>query len=960
MDSIQLHFQAQLGFLIAISRWPGDLEEHTNTKGVKKPGQPISSPPNCFDRIPTNAGIYPHPKREHLFRAQWAIEKLEARLNGQTPILESPEDLRGDARSRVSLSAWTVEYDGHAQEYQADKCEWVGVKMISPKFQAESLDLQKQLKKVLTILNMEYLTVPNSETRLKIGVYLHHSLVTLDRMKAIAALIWAMDPLLGDVHPHHCGPNSIYSLGLQYSNLVRNSPLCLKAQLDSAVDFQDPWDNYLSPNRRPLELLAHPGELREQKYSSGVDMILDANSVDELTHRLDITIQDSECYPQASPAYSFRPSGKSDEMVIWFNQHCGTLDFTEIRHWISFCVGVIQLSTEETSTSFHKSNPGLICRSVLSHRLNEIGLQNLVDYHQAKLRTSRIPDLRYWYSDGWTFSRDSSSYMSSDGSSNQSPKDDSPFPVYERRFAPSNSVNGNYSFGIELEFYTPIKRNASSPPLIGSLPPSLLIDPQSPTDRSDPSPEDDRQIGDYSINDRTRQVAKVITEKGQLALTMSQVPSDETPEWRGILAKHGIVPIPDIEPIYQVWSVVPEFTLKTCRNWAGYAAIDGMEVVSPVLADTSTDWENVVDVLGILRNNLRILVPNTCGFHIHVAKGVEKLSLHLLRKLVVLVACAENMIFSLCHPIRREEWWSMPIIWEGSPLYDGYKEAWTRKGVTADFWQHIPIRTTSNPRLFGALKKVWMVKSGASLQRLLKPSIGKCCIGLAKCNFYSSIGTEYDGTVEFRFLEGTLDPELIVRWGQLMVALFRFADKAPHEAWFPFIATVLQCQSPGPCDINVLRVFLTLLGLSDDFDFWADRVAAMSKLDPQEYRKDRPDENQGFLSRISDSQMTALRDNLCQRERILPCLAAKKGVAQEPESPLDPADRAESILREAGFAGKSLSKAVKAERGRVQTIRARPTKKPEEAAREDDTDEPSLHLLRVLEISRSEADRNLG
>ncbi|KAM0297523.1 hypothetical protein ACHAPM_009652 [Fusarium culmorum] len=105
MDSIQLHFQAQLGFLIAISRWPGDLEEHTNTKGVQKPGQPISSPPNCFDRIPANADIYPHPKREHLVRAQWAIEKLEARLNGQTPILESPEDLQGDARSRVSLSA---------------------------------------------------------------------------------------------------------------------------------------------------------------------------------------------------------------------------------------------------------------------------------------------------------------------------------------------------------------------------------------------------------------------------------------------------------------------------------------------------------------------------------------------------------------------------------------------------------------------------------------------------------------------------------------------------------------------------------------------------------------------------------------------------------------------------------------------------------------------------------------
>ncbi|GKU13426.1 unnamed protein product [Fusarium langsethiae] len=935
MDSLPLHFRAQLGFLIAISRRSGNPEEHTNTKGVQQPGQPIPSPPNHFDRIPANADVYPHPEREYLVRAQWAIEKLEARLNGQNPILESPEDPQGDTRSKVSLSAWTVEYDGHVQEYQAFKCEWIGVKMTSPKFQAKSTDLQKQLKKVLTILNMEYLTVPNSETRLKIAVYLHNDIATLDQMKAIAALIWTMDPLLlGDIHPRHCGPNSIYSLGLQYSNLVRSSPLCLETQLESAIEAPDPWDNHLSPSRHPLELLAYPGELRGERYARGVDMILDADSVGELIRRLDITIEDFKCYPQASPACKFQPSGKSDEMVIWFNQHCGTLDFTEIKHWISFCVGAIQLSIGETGTSFHKSNPGLTCSSVFSRCLDEIGLEELVDYHELKLKTSRIPDLQYWSPDGLAFSRDSSSYMSSDGSSNLSRWEDSPFPVYEMRFAPSGSGNDNYSFGIELEFYTPTKPDANSRQI-------------------DPSPEDDRQIGDCSLRERSGQIAKMITSKGRLAVTRQEVPSDDTPDWLSNLAEHGAVPTPGIAPAYQVWTVLPDYSLKSWEDWAGYAGVGGMEVVSPALGDTSKDWENVVDVLRILRNNFRLLVPNSCGFHIHVAKGTQKLSLHLLRKVVVLVVCAENMIFSLCHPVRRKKLWSRPLMGNGSPLHEHYEETWTRMDVSADFWQYIPIRTASNPRLLVALKKVWMASDGRRLESLLNPTNGKCCISLSKCEF-CTVGTEYKGTVEFRFLEGTLDPELIVRWGQLMIALFRFADMAPPEAWSPFVATVSQSQPSGRCDINVLRVFLTLLGLGDDFDFWADKVAAMSRLEEDDGQAQRPDKNQGLLSRIDDSQIAALYGNLCRRERILPCLAAKKGVVQEPEPPVEPVDRAKLILMKAGFGGKSLDAVVKNVRG--GWIQARPGKE----AREDDTDVASIHLLRVLETSRYEAEKDLS
>jgi hypothetical protein len=525
--------------------------------------------------------------------------------------------------------------------------------------------------------------------------------------------------------------------------------------------------------------------------------------------------------------------------------------------------------------------------------------------------------------------------------------------------------------------YIPVKPNIFSQLQFRPPPTDLLIDIDdmeidapgysSPGNWPDPSPEDDRQVGAIIFTDRADQIAELITREGPLALRRVQMPQD-TPGWRRQLAKHGVVPISGIEPEYQTWTVMRDASLKAWDDWAGYKELDGIEVVSPVLGDTPTGWEKVVDVLSILRNNFRLLVTNSCGFHIHVAKGTEMLPFHLLRKVCVLVACAENMIFSLCHPERRKSPWSMHILGKGSTLHDSYQESWARILVPADFWEHIP-RTTSNPRLLGALKKLWTASNVSRLHQWLRPNagMGKRCISLSKCTADPQDGTQYKGTIEFRFLEGTLDPELIVRWGQLITALFRFADMAPLEAWPVFLDTVLQCQPSGNCDVNTLRVFLTFLGLEDDLDFWADRAKAMSKLDEERNSKlklrntgaERPDEDQGLLSRIGKSQVTALHNNLCHRERTLPCLRKRKEAVEEPGSPLEPEDRAKSILKKAGFEGESVERALKTAKQKSVGSQAGPAEQPGKEAQEDEMDELSNYLLRVLRISRSKAERDL-
>ncbi|KAG7418846.1 hypothetical protein Forpe1208_v002691 [Fusarium oxysporum f. sp. rapae] len=87
-----------------------------------------------------------------------------------------------------------------------------------------------------------FLAVPNAETRLVVKVFIPKHLVSLDSMKAIASMLWLVDPLLSDIHPTHCGPNSLYSLGLQYTNLARDDANDLQAEMLSAVEVEDPWN----------------------------------------------------------------------------------------------------------------------------------------------------------------------------------------------------------------------------------------------------------------------------------------------------------------------------------------------------------------------------------------------------------------------------------------------------------------------------------------------------------------------------------------------------------------------------------------------------------------------------------------------------------------------------------------------------------------------------------------------
>ncbi|EMT65398.1 hypothetical protein FOC4_g10011381 [Fusarium odoratissimum] len=220
-----------------------------------------------------------------------------------------------------------------------------------------------------------FLTVPNAEARLVVKVFIPKHLVSLDSMKAIASMLCLVDPLLSDIHPAHCGPSSLYSLGLQYNSLARDDANDLQAEMLSAVEVEDPWNNRLSPDRKPLELLPRPGDLGETKYRHRIHRILGATSVQDLIHLMDIAIYGEEGrYPHASPAYCFLENKTT--IAIEFNQHCGTLDMLETSLWAIFCVKLTQHCLDKSGTFFHESYPNLRYCSTICDFLEEQGLDS--------------------------------------------------------------------------------------------------------------------------------------------------------------------------------------------------------------------------------------------------------------------------------------------------------------------------------------------------------------------------------------------------------------------------------------------------------------------------------------------------------------------------------------------------------------------------------------------------------
>ncbi|KAK7431047.1 hypothetical protein QQZ08_002327 [Neonectria magnoliae] len=870
-----VEFQIELQVLLAANKFFMG-HEFSRTGFLPFTGKQIPVPLMAFSHVPPKLSRHAgYPSSEEKYKG-WVLSAVAYSLSRKelatnwampedAPLPESFEKFFGsevwmqprDASDFDSNTVWKISYDQDINERENPDFSFVGVKITSPMYSRDAttgLSPLEGLTEVISTLTEDHITISNAETRLGVSVKQKGGTLAFKAVKSIASLLWVADPLLNEIHPPHCGPGSLESLGLQFTNLAENHDhVDVAVELASADTMEDPWNNRLSGDRPPLSLLPHPGELTDPRFAHGLGRIQSTKGLPELVHLLRLVpITHTKRHSRPRPAYDFQGlEARNASDMIKFNQHCGTLDFEAISHWASVCTHLVSFGIEKTPERILEKltilRQQLQDRSIsLFDSLASRGLEDTAEYYRKMTWATRIPELRTWPELKKGVSNPESEPnaipLDMDRTKGIPFLDDLGEKLNIWESSAKTTENDCYTIGIELEMLTPSsgeteEEKADRVKRMERL--NRVHFPGHESDKDikfqrtdpktkpweDPDPSDGRScVQGIWPHTRYPQIAEIMGNKlGLFAIcdfTLRELSSScsNTALNQFFAMKGGIYIEPDYDSEWQAWSVRTDGSLRALLDWKGYKSADGVEIVSPILRDRPEGWETILNVLVGLRQELRLVVDEGCGVHFNVGKGLEPMPFHLLRKLICLMYCADPVIFSLCNPERRCKIGYAHPLRDGSGLLGEYEEAWTNLPITPDFAQYMPVEQLSLADC-AALKKIWMAPDFESLHYLVAPRGNRNCVSINRIKAIEIPGS-FSGAVEFRHLEGSLDPDLILRFGQLLTTLFRFADKAEPKAWQGLVRSLMLCRGPDRYDLDILRVFLEQLGLHDDFSYW--------------------------------------------------------------------------------------------------------------------------------------------
>ncbi|KAI1798817.1 putative amidoligase enzyme-domain-containing protein [Daldinia bambusicola] len=122
---------------------------------------------------------------------------------------------------------------------------------------------------------------------------------------------------------------------------------------------------------------------------------------------------------------------------------------------------------------------------------------------------------------------------------------------------------------------------------------------------------------------------------------------------------------------FRVWNAKPDSSIDLIDEKAHWT---GVELVSPVESATPVAFEIISYAINLIAYTYRIKLNNTCGFHVHVGDGEERMPLEHVKRVASLLWAADPVIATLHPPERRTNVYSQSIR-ERSPLAHGSKIA---------------------------------------------------------------------------------------------------------------------------------------------------------------------------------------------------------------------------------------------------------------------------------------------
>ncbi|KAK1983608.1 hypothetical protein LZ30DRAFT_587969 [Colletotrichum cereale] len=731
-----------------------------------------------------------------------------------------------------SNAIWTTEVD--EETIQLDNSTWRLAHVRSP-----FIHLNPQLTSTIASvcnairstrgLNLGLSHLP----RLRVEIKPETAAFTVADIRRNLLFLWSASRRLDTLHAEYCGPASAVAPGLELCRLFYPVGFVFPV---SGGQGQPPTKLTHGPSDKVTMLdgtFSVRGAFREKMTIRAVQ---ESDDMQWLAEGTNAHLWDNSWKEKIVPgAYDLTDLIGPHGGFIRFNQHAGTLDPEAIDNWVRVCCGIVDFCLNATKERLDCVNKRLALPSDLdpSVRASGSGPHSYTVYDL--LVDLNLPSQAAYYR----------------------PLGPNPFVselVTRQSLAPTVNIEETegvspYTFGIELEFLVPYS--------LVNTPDPHYDDPRW-IYRHDPvSPADVKALYKTVYAANANYLASLLASAGHLSATFDTLIDDTDPNdaaipasaLETILEEAGDPPlyfVKGLDPRYQIWHVHRDSSLsRSHRVEAGHAGHLGVEISSPILRARPADFDKVFDVLKVLRGGARPMLDPSCGLHVHVG-DIRGFSLRGLKKIATLVWAAELVLYSLVHPSR--EWNTMTVpISKGSTLacveklpeytIDFDLQNPDTKGaqmeamrLSAEIEAHVPMDNIPQ-RLRDEILQLWSVSSEYGLVRLLQPDSG-CKSGVSFLSIQSSIdnqpGTEepyYGGTVKFRLLEGTLDPELIAYWTKLVLRIVQRGTQTQPAEYYGMLEKILEEYYSKAAR---LEGFLSALGLRDHVPFW-EKVAQRNR-----------------------------------------------------------------------------------------------------------------------------------
>ncbi|KAH8194271.1 hypothetical protein TruAng_011559 [Truncatella angustata] len=365
---------------------------------------------------------------------------------------------------------------------------------------------------------------------------------------------------------------------------------------------------------------------------------------------------------------------------------------------------------------------------------------------------------------------------------------------------PDDDSIGPLTFGIELEFLVPMLKPLKH-------------------ERSPPDPRPIFHAEDFDEGDPADPFNKFIFPALQ-AVDGIQVRDHFTDVFA--------YPLTSI-PKYDAWRLIDDFSVKPGhgREYSPYEWA-GKEVTSEVLkADDAGYPKKITDVCRAIRE-CRVHLNSSAGVHVHVGHGDDGFSLKTLKRVATIMWLMDSRLLYLHHPSRRDnancellsKISKLSHTQEGKPAADpgGRYHRIMDENVPTDIW----------PALHAKLQQIWFASDIEQIAHLMSdrtPPDSMRAISRGTVGFRRLISTGRNrvniNTVEFRQMAGSLEPDHIIQWVKVCLAIVDFARHSENDSF----KSVVRSASMQPEENTYFALdFLNDIGLYLGVPFWAEKL----------------------------------------------------------------------------------------------------------------------------------------